>query len=86
MPQDSSLREQGRLRVRPARATRVRIGSRATLTPPKFNFRSTLVSGHRQIGPACPFRAKRGSNPDSRRRETAIVRHIEDGAVKPLPG
>ncbi len=31
------------------------------------------------------FRAKGGSDPDSRRRETAIVRHIENGSVKPLP-
>jgi hypothetical protein len=30
-----------------------------------------------------PKRAKGGSDPDSRRRETAIVRHMRNGSVEP---
>jgi hypothetical protein len=34
-----------------------RSGSKADLTTPKSNFRSTPVNGHRRAAPACPFRA-----------------------------
>ena len=35
--------------------------------------------------PASKNQNKSGSDPDSRRREMAIVRHIENGSVEPLP-
>src|SRR5712691_2004273 len=50
-----------------------------------YVFRFALKLGHCSMYSAFRFRAKGGSDPDSRRRETAIVRHIENGSVKPLP-
>jgi len=63
----------------------VRKGSFASVLSDHGDFRSTPVNGHSQDKRPCLKGAKGGSDPDSRRRETAIVRHIENGSVKPLP-
>jgi hypothetical protein len=39
----------------------VRVGSKAALTAPKIDFRSTPVSGHYQADPVGPFGAMNGS-------------------------
>src|SRR6478736_818206 len=50
---------------------------RMSVSPPR--------AGHLPARLSCPLSAKGGSDPDSRRCETAIVRHTENDSVKPLP-
>ena len=64
------------------RAYPLRVKS-AILTLHRY-FRSFPMSRQFPSRSAFLKRAKGGSDPNSRRRETAIVRHIENGAVRPL--
>jgi hypothetical protein len=49
----------------------------------KSNFRFIPETGLNSAIAACPKCAKGGSDPDSRRRGTAIVRHMRNGSVEP---